>query len=85
MLDVEDQYGNLETSYNGSVIMALDANPGSATLGGTTSVTASGGVATFSGLTINAIGNGYTLVATSDGLTSPDSTPINVTPIPAAD
>ena len=82
VVDVEDQYGNLETSYTGSVVMALDVNPGSATLGGNSTVPAVGGVATFSGLTISALGNGYTLQATSGGVTSPDSNPIDVTAIP---
>ena len=79
---VEDQFGNLETGFDGSVTIALDSQPQQCGLGGTTTVTASGGVATFSGLTINNVGNGYTLMATGDGLTSPASTPINVTPIP---
>ena len=41
-------------------------------------------MATFSGLTINVIANNYTLVATSDGLSTPASSSIDVTPIPAA-
>ena len=53
---MEDQFGNIETGYNGSVTIALDDNPGNAVLGGTTTVTASGGVATFSGLTISIVG-----------------------------
>jgi subtilisin-like proprotein convertase family protein len=81
-LDVEDRYGNLETAYDGNVSIALDNNPTGAILGGTTTVTASGGVATFSGLTVHNIGNNYTLVAMIVGVTSPDSTPFNVTPIP---
>jgi hypothetical protein len=84
VLDVEDQYGNLETGYNGSVSVALDNNPTGASLGGTTTVTASGGVATFSGLTIHDIASGYTLLATITGVTSPDSAAFDVTPIPAA-
>ena len=83
-LDVEDQFGNVETGYDGSVTIALDNNPSECGAGRSSSVTASGGVATFSGLTISIVGNGYTLVATGDGLTSPASTPINVTPIPPA-
>ncbi len=82
VLDVEDHYGNLETNYSGSVVMAFDVNPGSATLGGNATVSAVGGVATFSGLTISTIGTGYTLQATSGGVTSPDSDPIKVTAIP---
>jgi len=86
-LDVEDQYGNLDTAYNGIVDVALDNNPGDTTLVGGT-LNASGGVAAFSGLTINVVDSGYTLVATTtttggDVITSPVSTAINVTTIPA--
>ena len=57
----EDAEGNLATSFNGSVSVALAANPGSSTLGGTLSVSASGGLATFSDLTLSSVGSGYTL------------------------
>src|SRR5208337_42402 len=40
----------------------------STTLGGMLTATAVNGVATFSGLTLNNAGNGYTLKATADGL-----------------
>ena len=52
-VQAEDGSGNLITSFNGTVTVALANNPGGATLGGTLSVQASGGVATFSGLTLN--------------------------------
>jgi streptogramin lyase len=87
-IEVEDQYGNLETGYTQSVTLALQNNPTGAALGGgNTTVSGAGGVANFSGITISNVGNGYTLVATttSNGttLTSPPSTAINVTPTPA--
>ena len=44
------------TSFNGTVTLALASNPGGSTLGGTLTVTASGGVATFSGLTLDKSG-----------------------------
>ena len=78
VVDVEDKYGNVETTYNGNVTVALDANPGGATLAGTFTVAAQDGVATFSGLSIGVIDSGYTLQATGDGLTSPASNPIDV-------
>src|SRR5262249_51946702 len=53
--------------------------PTGATLGGTLTVTASQGVASFTNLTINKIGSGYTLRVSSSGLTSATSNPINVT------
>src|SRR5262249_19231676 len=51
-VQARDSSGNLITSFNGTVTLALASNPGGATLGGTLTVTASGGVATFSGLTL---------------------------------
>lgn len=61
----EDATGNLGYNFNGSVPVALGANPAGGTLGGTTTVTAVNGVATFSGLSIDRAGAGYTLVASA--------------------
>jgi hypothetical protein len=72
-VEVVDGTGTLVTSSSALVTIALGANPGHATLGGTTSVHAAGGVATFSTLTLDKPGNGYTLRASSpslDGTTS---------------
>ncbi len=62
----------------GTVTIALAGNPGGATLGGSLSQPTSDGVATFSNLTINRAANGYTLRASSNGLTA-TSTAFNVT------
>jgi len=68
---VLDAYGNLASGDNtDQVTLALGNNPGSGTLGGTTTVTVAGGVATFSNLSINNSGNGYTLTASSGILTA---------------
>ena len=67
---VEDAFGNVVTNFSGSVTLALGSNPGQSTLGGTLKVTVKNGVATFSGLTLNKAGTGYTLRATSGSLTS---------------
>ena len=74
----EDSTGAVATTFNGTVAASILNNPGSASLGGTTSVTASSGVATFSGLAINQAGAGYTLQATSAGLTSVATSSITV-------
>jgi hypothetical protein len=76
---IEDPYGNVVTTASNPVSVAFSNNPAGATLGGTLSVAASQGVATFSNLAINKVGNGYTLQVTSSGLTSAVSTTINVT------
>jgi hypothetical protein len=55
------------------------SGPGNGSLSGTLAVAASSGIATFSNLVINRIGTGYTLVASSTGLTSATSTAFNIT------
>ena len=65
-----DQFGNVDSNFNGSVSVALLDNPGGATLGGTLSVAAQSGVSTFSGLTLTSAGAGYTLQVSSPGLTT---------------
>lgn len=63
-----------------SVTVSLGANPGGGALSGTVSgTTNSGGVVTFAGLSMNKAGVGYTLVATSSGLTSATSASFTVT------
>jgi hypothetical protein len=76
---VLDAYGNLVTSDNtDQVTVALGNNPGNGTLSGTTTVTVQGGKATFSNLSINNQGNGYTLVATAAGLGRATSASFNI-------
>lgn len=77
-VSVEDASGNLVTSYSGSISLSFGANPGGGTLSGTTTVAASGGISSFSGLSINKSGNGYTLSATASGLSSATSSSFNI-------
>jgi hypothetical protein len=67
----------VDTGYNGPVTVAL-VNPGGATLGGTLTVNAENGVATFSGLTINQLGANYRLIAYTDPLTATYTIPVTV-------
>ena len=76
---IEDASGNIVTSSTTSVSIAISSNPGSGTLSGTTTVSAVNGIATFSNLSINNPGNSYTLIASSAGLTSINSSAFNVT------
>jgi hypothetical protein len=69
----EDASGNVATGYSNPVRLAIAT--GSGTLGGTTTVNATNGVATFSGLTLSPAGT-YTLGATSDELPPAATTPI---------
>ena len=60
------------------VTISLAGNPGGATLGGTTTLNATSGIATFSSLTLSRPGTGYTFLVTSPGLSAATSTPFNV-------
>lgn len=77
-VEVLDGSGQLVTGSSAPVTVAIDSNPGSGTLSGTTTVDASGGVAPFSDLSINQPGTGYTLSATSPGLRSATSAPFTI-------
>ncbi len=69
---VEDANGNVETSDNTTqVTLAIGTNPAAGTLSGGSAVTVSSGIATFSGLSINTAGTGYTLTASSTPTYSP--------------
>lgn len=77
---IQDAFGNLVSS-TASITVAIGTNPGTSTLGGgATTLSAVGGVATFTGLTLNKTGVGYTLTAASTGLTTATGTAFNVTP-----
>ncbi len=83
-LAVEDQYGNVETSDEDTASLGFQNNPTGATLEGTTMIGLAGGIAQFSGLAVNMVGNNYTLIASSGTLTSPTSDEFDVVPTPAA-
>lgn len=75
---VVDAFGNTVPSATDQIQIALGTNPGGATLTGTTTESAVAGVATFSDLGFNKVGNGYTLVASAAGLTEATSAPFTV-------
>ncbi len=79
---VEDANGNIETGDSGtSISLTFGTNPGGASLTGGSSVTVLAGVATFSGLSINKVGTGYTLTASSTPpYTAATSSAFNITP-----
>ena len=70
--------GQVATGFTGTVVMSLVTNPTGATLGGTTSVAAVAGVATFSNLTLNRSGEAFKLKATSGALRTATSTAFNI-------
>jgi len=75
---VQDSFNNTITSSTASIAVAIGTNPAGGILSGTTPKNATSGVAAFSDLSINQPGNGYTLTATSAGLTSATSATFNI-------
>ena len=68
---IQDGLGNVVTSASDEVTVTTGTNRSGGTLSGTTVVNAVSGIATFSDLSIDRVGGGYTLVATSGSVTSP--------------
>ncbi|HEX8245887.1 MAG TPA: invasin domain 3-containing protein, partial [Longimicrobium sp.] len=81
---IQDQFGNTVTGSTDNVTIAIGTNPSGGTLSGTATVAAVNGVATFSNLSIDKAGTGYTLSATSGSLTGATSSAFNITPGAAA-
>ncbi len=84
-----DAYNNIDTNYTRAIAVALNPNPASATLAGSTSQTAVAGEAVFSGLSIAKAGTGNRLLFTSTNalavpLTSVSTSLFNVVAGPAA-
>jgi len=79
-VSIEDANGNVVTTATNAVTIAIGTNPGGGTLSGTATAAAVAGVATFSTLSIDKTGTGYTLAASSAGFTGATSTAFNVTP-----
>jgi hypothetical protein len=77
---VEDALGDTVAGSSASITLAIGTNPGGGVLTCTSDPqSAASGVATFSGCNITKLGTGYTLSATSSGLTTATSTAFNIT------
>ena len=83
-VDVLNASGSVVTTDSSSVTLSIATNPGSGTLNGTTTVTAVDGVATFTGLSIDQAGSGYTLSAADGSLTGATSSPFTISAAAAA-
>ncbi|PYP07464.1 MAG: hypothetical protein DMD59_14705, partial [Gemmatimonadetes bacterium] len=77
-----DGAGNTDATFSGTITVALGTNPSGGTLSGTRSVAAVNGVASFSNLSIDRAGSGYTLTATATGLTGATSASFTITAPP---
>ena len=75
-----DVSGNLVPTFTGTVTVAIGTNPAGGTISGTTTVAAVAGVATFSRLSIDRAGAGYTLSATTPGLSGTTSVTFSIVP-----
>jgi hypothetical protein len=79
-IEIVDRWGHVVTGDNSdTVTLSIGNNPSGGTLSGTLTVTVSGGIATFSDLSIDQIGDGYTLVAVGDGLAAVESSSFRIT------
>src|SRR5438445_650761 len=80
-----DGLGNPVLDFAGDVTMAIATGTGAsgATLAGSATVTAVGGVATFTTLSIATPGTSYRLTAAATGLTSATSSPVDIIVGPA--
>jgi hypothetical protein len=81
-VQVLDRFGNLTTTSAG-VTVSLSGSPSGASLGGTRTQPAVGGVATFDDLSITRAGTGYRLTATAPGLSRITSAAFAVMPAAA--
>jgi hypothetical protein len=72
-VSIQDASGNLVSSAENSVTLALGLNPTGAILSGTTTVNAAAGVATFSDLRMGKAGTSYVLSASASGLSGTSS------------
>jgi YVTN family beta-propeller protein len=81
---IRDALGNLVRDGNDAITLTIGTNPSGATLSGTTMVDAAAGIAMFGDLSIDGVGSGYTLVATSGGLSGATSQSFRVGTCPCA-
>ncbi|MDF1666614.1 MAG: VCBS repeat-containing protein, partial [Planctomycetota bacterium] len=81
---VQDAVGSTISSSTSIVTLSLLNNPGNATLNGTLSVPAVNGVADFTDISLDATGTGFTLTASTAGLTSATSAGFDIAAGPIA-
>ncbi len=83
-IEVQDAAGNIVRDGTSQVSLRIGSNPGNAILSGGTVVVTSSGVAAFSSVSINKIGNGYTLIAAAPAFPPAESAPFNLTTGPVS-
>lgn len=78
-VQVLDDLGDVCIFDNTTAVTVALTVPGGATLGGTLTQTAVAGIATFDDLSVDTAGVGYTLTASSGGLTTDESSAFTIT------
>ncbi len=81
---VQDGNGLLIASATDAITVAIANNPSGGILGGTVTVNAVNGIATFSNLSINNPGTGYTLIAAATSRNSDISASFDIAAVPAS-
>jgi hypothetical protein len=79
---VQDALGTRVSSATSPVTVAIESNPGSAAISGTTQVAPNGGVVNFNAVSIDKAAVGYKLVATSPGLAPATSPAFEIMDVP---
>jgi len=77
-VEVRNVADGVLSSDTSSITLAIGTNPSGGALSGTATVAAVNGVATFTGLSVNRAGSGYTLHATDGSLVAADSTAFDI-------
>ena len=81
-VSVQDASANVVAGATHAITVSLQPASGGAGVGGTATVNAVSGVATFSDLTVSTAGTNFTLKASAAGLTDATSTPFDVLSAP---
>jgi hypothetical protein len=77
---VEDAAGAVVSTATNSITLTIASGPPGATIGGTSTVSARNGFATFTDLTMTAAGSGYVLAASSPTISRDVSASFTITP-----
>src|SRR5262249_48852061 len=83
-VSVQDAFGNVVTGFQGGIDVTVQRGPAGASLSGQTTLAASRGVASISGLTLDQAAGVYVLKIVADGLGSVATNPFQVVAAPAS-
>jgi hypothetical protein len=80
LVSVEDAYGNLVTSANNEIALSLTGSAPASRLGGTTAMSATGGVAIFKDLNVDRVGSHDVIQVSGAGLAGATTAEFSVVP-----